>query len=323
MNAQQAKQLVEQFDLVTAHCQMSIGVLKSGHVVALYLGERLPEKTSLGAVITDIGRASYLAVTDRIPDFRLEQLPLVYPAFGTTDMRAPAIDVVGVDGSRVLDLRFCKAHWLVTKKRPDGLPATRPSEGQKTLALTMADPTTGVAVTLYIDADRQHDTFTQHVEIQNTGSQNLHLKRAMSWSWDILDDQEQLLTLNGAWGREAQPHIRPLQPGIQGVDSKRGASGHGQNPFIGLIDATNNRVLSADLVYSGDFVASAEVDMHQNTRVQLGISPWQFDWVLTPGAIFTTPEAVVVWQKAGIQAISQPDLPSILSRLSTTERMVT
>lgn len=308
MNAQDAKQLVKQFDLITAHAQMSIGVLASGHVVALHLGARMPAGTDLAGVIQELGRASYLADTDGIHDLRLEQLPLVYPAFGTPDMRTPAINIRRANGSSVLDLRFQSAQWLTTKPLPDGLPALRAAARMQTLALTLADSKAGVTVTLVISADVAHDTFAQHVVIKNTGTTPLHLTRAMSWSWDLLNDQYDIITQSGAWGREMHTNRRALQPGEQGVNSKRGASGHGQDPFVALASAHTDwqqgQVLGASLVYSGDFSAKAAVDMHQNTRVQVGIAPFDFDWKLVPQNSFTTPEAVIAVTDGGLRELS-------------------
>ena len=58
------------------------------------------------------------------------------------------------------------------------------------------------------------------------------------------------------------------------------------------------------LVYSGNFIAEAEVDPFDTTRVRLGISPNTFTWTLEPGATFATPEAVLVYSDAGLGAMS-------------------
>lgn len=310
MDAQAAKQLIHQFDLRTKHNQMSIGVLATGHVVALYLGQRLPVGTKLGGVITEMGRASYLADTEGIHDFRLEQLPLLYPTFGSSDMRRPALMVRQDNGSEVLDLRFQSAQWLDQVPTPAGLPALRPLPVAEAsgLALTLADEAVGITVTLYIEADTAHDTFAQYVVIKNIGSASLHLTRALSWSWDFLSDQADLITFSGAWGREAQPVRRALAPGLQGVDSMRGASGHGQQPTLVLAqphaDWQQGAALAANLIYSGDFLAQVQVDMHQNARAQLGLNDWQFDWTLTPEASFTTPQAVIALGTSGLRTVS-------------------
>ena len=58
------------------------------------------------------------------------------------------------------------------------------------------------------------------------------------------------------------------------------------------------------LVYSGNFLAEAEVDAFDTTRVRIGISPNTFTWTLEPGGSFATPEAVLVYSDAGLGAMS-------------------
>ena len=48
------------------------------------------------------------------------------------------------------------------------------------------------------------------------------------------------------------------------------------------------------LVYSGNFLAEAEVDAFGATRVRMGINPETFAWTLEPGAELAAPEAVLV-----------------------------
>ena len=51
------------------------------------------------------------------------------------------------------------------------------------------------------------------------------------------------------------------------------------------------------LVYSGNFLAEAEVDPFGTARLRIGIHPEAFAWRLEPGATFTTPEAVIAWSR--------------------------
>lgn len=44
------------------------------------------------------------------------------------------------------------------------------------------------------------------------------------------------------------------------------------------------------LVYSGNFLAQAEVDTRGTVRMLLGIHPDWFDWKLEPGKAFQTPK---------------------------------
>lgn len=293
--------------LVTKHAQLSLQVLPSGHVALVYLGSRIGE-TDLSYVVTDIKRASYLADTDSIKDFKLEQISQLYPAYGNPDLRTPAHKEVYSDGSRISDFRYSHHEFLTVKPQLDGLPYASGDQTQ-TLRLVLQDTVTDCELAITITAFYDHDVFTQSVQFTNGTKEELTIQSLQSLNLDLLTDQYDLITLTGAWGREMGISRRGLYQGIQGVDSKRGASGHGQNPFIALADAetmeNQGSVIACSLLYSGNFSALAEVDMHQNTRLQLGINPFEFDWTLAAGEAFQTPEACFLYTDQGLNAMSQ------------------
>ena len=68
---------------------------------------------------------------------------------------------------------------------------------------------------------------------------------------------------------------------------------------------SQGEAIGFSLIYSGNFLAQAEVDTHDMTRVMLGIHPDSFDWKLEPGEEFQTPEAVMVYSDAGLNRMSQ------------------
>lgn len=59
------------------------------------------------------------------------------------------------------------------------------------------------------------------------------------------------------------------------------------------------------VVYSGNFLAQAEVDTHCCTRVLMGIHPQNFSWNLNKGDSFVTPEVVMVYSACGINKMNQ------------------
>ncbi len=130
----------------------------------------------------------------------------------------------------------------------------------------------------------------------------------MSLSVDLPDARWHRLQLSGAWARENHVVTGPLQPGRQSVGSDRGASSHQHNPFMALHRSTTTEdageAYGFSLVYSGNFIAEAEVDSNGTTRIRLGISPETFRWTLDPGGAFVTPEAVLVYTAEGFGAMS-------------------
>jgi len=66
----------------------------------------------------------------------------------------------------------------------------------------------------------------------------------------------------------------------------------------------SGEVYGLSLVYSGNFIAEAEVDPFDTTRVRIGISPDTFTWTLEPGDAFQAPEAILVYSHAGLGPMS-------------------
>ena len=130
----------------------------------------------------------------------------------------------------------------------------------------------------------------------------------MSLAVDLPDADWLLLGLAGAWGRERHVVERRLVPGAQSVSSVRGASSHEHNPFICLrrstTDEAHGEAYGFSLVYSGNFLAEAQVEPYGTTRIRLGIEPTTFTWRLAPAETFTTPEAVVAWSATGLGTLS-------------------
>src|SRR5699024_5609207 len=89
----------------------------------------------------------------------------------------------------------------------------------------------------------------------------------------------------------------------------RGTSSAHQNPFIAIkrTDTNENQgeVYGFSLVYSGNFLAQVEVDHYEVTRVQMGINPFDFNWLLENGESFQTPEIVMVYSDKGLNEMSQ------------------
>ena len=64
-------------------------------------------------------------------------------------------------------------------------------------------------------------------------------------------------------------------------------------------------VYGFNLIYSGNFLAQIERDNFDILRVQLGMNPFQFNWLLKSGQEFVCPEAVMVFSNQGFNQMSQ------------------
>ncbi len=272
-----------------------------------------------GKTVSDSDLSSFIRQAIRVysPDTHpgefvsYDFLPLEYPFYGTGDFRQPAFQVQTADGYRLAEPKY-QAHRIIKGKPAlSGLPSTyvESDEEAETLIIEMQDPLIGLKIELTYTAYEKFNALVRSTRFINEGESKIKLLRALSMSFDFMRSDFDMLQLSGSWGRERHIYKRPLVPGTQSIESRRGVSSHQQNPFIALLnrDTTEDTgdVYGFSLVYSGSFLGSVEVEQYDYTRVLMGINPFDFGWTLEPGESFQTPEAVLVYSDAGLTGMSQ------------------
>ncbi|MFW6016338.1 MAG: alpha-galactosidase, partial [bacterium] len=241
----------------------------------------------------------------------LTALAQEYPAYGTLDFRYPAYQIQLENGTTVTDLKYQSYEIIKGKEKLEGLPATyvESEDEAETLKLFLFDELISLRVILSYTIFEDYPAITRSVKLKNEGEKNFDVLRALSVNLDIPDSDYELLQLSGAWARERGIIRRHLDIGVVAIDSKRGASSHEQNPFIALLrgnaDEFQGEVFGFSLVYSGSFLAQVEVNHYHQTRVTMGINPFDFKWLLKTGESFQTPEVVMVYSNQGINKMSQ------------------
>jgi alpha-galactosidase len=299
------------FHLQTQNTSYVIQLLPSGIPVHAYWGRRVAEAPWEG-MLQFKERSSFSAnpyPEDRSISF--DTLPQEYPAYGSSDFRAPAYQVKLADGTTISELTYLEHRISDGKPSLEGLPSTyteNPHEAQ-TLELTLVDKVTGLKVILSYTVFSNRDAIARSARLENTGAQPLRLLRALSASVDFRHDKFDLLHLSGTWARERDVVRRSLATGMQSIESRRGSSSHQQNPFVALLspsaDEDHGDVYGFSLVYSGSFLAQVEVDQFHTTRVSMGINPFDFEWLLAPGEQFQTPELIMVYSDQGLGGMSR------------------
>ena len=242
-------------------------------------------------------------------DFSMDSQQCEYPVPMRSDFRSSAFEAV-YDDALASDLEYQSYRIFAGKKKLEGLPSTYVSDASEadTLEIDLKDSYTGLTVTLSYTVWKNFDVICRHA-VFKCGSKPLSLRKVLSASIDFPHSRYKMMQLSGAHARERHAVIRNLVPGMQGVESRRGASSHQQNPFIALLSQnageTEGEVFGFNLVYSGNFMAQVEVDQYGMSRVQMGISPYNFDWKLNDGESFCTPEVVMVRSENGLGGMSR------------------
>ncbi|MBR1686780.1 MAG: alpha-galactosidase [Clostridia bacterium] len=292
------------FHLSNGHISYCLGILEGGIVTHLYFGRQLhafhPESI--------LRRHRLQGDFSFSPNnCALTQTPQEYPSFGLGDLRDGALTMGASDGTQSCDLRYVSHEIVDGKYALEGLPAGF-GEKATTLKLHLRDALLGLEVTLLYAIYDDCDIVSRAAVLHNAGSQVLTVQKAMSLCLELPDSDYDLISLSGDWGRERQVVRRPLAPGFQGVQSLRGASSHEASPFLALARRETNEqsgeAIGAALVYSGSFSASANVDMHGNTRLLMGLNERQFAWRLQSGESLTLPEGVLAYSDKGLNGMS-------------------
>lgn len=293
----------------------AMAVSEEGYLMHVYFGSRVADED-------DILYLLRIAESPYTPHHHLREKlafmgtrPFEYPCHGIGDFREPCLMLMDADGMSAVDLRY-KSHRIAEGKpqlRQKGvscLPATFAGKNEAdTLIITMEDVHAGLTVELYYTIFRHKNAVTRAARITNHSYNDTRILRALSTCVEFEGSAYDMITLNGAWARERFLSRVPLHAGKQSIDSVRGESSHQHNPFLALVsgDASeeSGEAYGFNLVYSGNFFAEAEITEHGNTRVVMGINPFDFSWMLRTDEEFVTPEAVMVYSDAGIGKMSR------------------
>ncbi len=240
----------------------------------------------------------------------MESFPKEYPEKGLGDYKESAIAIRSESGHTALLLGY-RGHRIYTgKPEITGLPASFGTEQEcMTLELECFDALLNIKVILRYSVFEELDIITRSTVIVNESSETFHLTEALSASLDMTNDQYDVITVHGEWAQEGRINRYPLTLGKHGTASLCGRSGPQAQPFLALAehraDQQHGEVCAMSLIYSGNFLAQAECLLPNAIRAVIGIHPDGFDWKLSPGECFFTPEAVLNYSVEGIGGMTR------------------
>ncbi|WP_057912704.1 alpha-galactosidase [Peribacillus muralis] len=300
-----------QFHLTNKTVSYIFHVMKNGELGQLYYGKKLnhrPDFSHFAAYHIPTAASCHGEKTD--PAFSLETICQEYPVYGTSDFREPAISLRHPNGSSVGKFEYEGFEVIDGKERIPGLPSTFANAGEaSTLIIVFFDKLRDLKLKLFYTIFENTACITRHASLENEGEHPVDIERMMSVSLDLSDHDFTMVHLAGAWSRERHVKERKLQTGIQSISSIRGASSHHHNPFMALrrphTTEMSGEAYSFHFVYSGNFLAQAEVDHYDAVRIQMGIHPFQFNWRLDQGEAFHTPEVVMTYSDQGLNGLTQ------------------
>ena len=243
--------------------------------------------------------------------FSLDAQPQEFSTQQQGDFRTSSIEIVNGDGSYSYNGKTAAYQITKGKYQLETLPCVFANDNDTvdSLEITLNDAITNVQVSLLYGVFEEADIITRAVKVTNQGDKPIHLKKIMSVCLDFLNGANfDLLSLPGRYGQERQVERQHMTHHIHTIGSVRGSSSHQQNPFVVLCDqeATEDygKCYGFSLMYSGNFLAEAELDQYDQLRLVMGINPKQFVYEIKPGKTFEGPEVVMAFTEHGFTGLS-------------------
>lgn len=297
------------FYLETEKTSYVMRVLENGCLYHGYYGKKIGrDNMNYHNLFKHLDFASVFSLNGKIASF--DSLPQECATRGRGDYRGPAVLIQNEHGQTVNELTY-KTH-KITEGKPEfrEMPQLDASANDcDTLEVVLGDVVNGFEVSLYYSVFEKENVIARRSVIRNVSEKNLKIENVASICLDIENQELEMVTLEGAWGRERHMERCSLHHGMSTVESRRGASSHQLNPFAALVakntDEDYGEVYATTLVYSGDFKISAEKDHYGNIRLLAGLNPETFCWNLGAGESFVTPEALLTYSAEGLGGMSR------------------
>ena len=294
------------FKLDTPHTSYLLGIVDEerflGHI---YYGKRL-EKTEAAYLLRTEENPFVPSKNNRDRCAFYDAFPFEYPTAGMGDFRESAFSVRTKAGHLGAKLSYHSHEIIEGKPLLNGLPAKK--EECMTLKVVCVDEILNLHVELYYSVFHDLDVITRSVRIVNHGAEEVYLEKVLSASIDMDNQEFDMVSLHGTWARERQIQRKPIGFGIQNVSSIRGESSHHDNPFLALVSKSatqeNGEIYAMNFVYSGNFLAQAQVSQFDSVRMSMGIHPENFCWKLNPSESFQAPEVVMVYTDQGFDEMT-------------------
>ena len=294
------------FSIDTESTSYVIGIGDGRYLGHVYYGKKLEDTKGLYSLLRTEEPPFVPSKNLREKCAVMDTFPSAYSTWGVGDYRESCLNVRNQAGFRACELIYEGYKIIDGKPGLKGLPSTFATEKglAKTLEITCKDECTGLKVILSYSIFQDNDALMRSVRLINEGSENLYIEKVLSACMDMDDEGYEMLTLTGSWARERHMTRCPVTYGRHMAASVRGESSHQENPFMALMTQGTTQdqgnVYAMNFIYSGNFMAMAQVSQYASVRMVMGIHPDGFEWVLAPGESFQAPEVVCVYSSEGL-----------------------
>ncbi len=285
------------FRLDGAGVTYAMGVDDKGYLQPLYWGASLAAGDPL--VATDpvkTGEPVFVKAPGELSGFDPagSVTPQEYPGQGEGLVNDPGIKTVFADGNRDLVLKY-RSH----------------SVHGETLIVELADIRRPLTVTLRYTIDPETGVLARSASVRNGDNRAVRVDQIASAVFTLpVGDDYRLHYLTGRYAAEWQKKDVAITPALTVLESRRGSTGHGNNPYFaigkqGVTSEVNGPVWFGALAWSGSFRISVGQDNLGRIRVMGGYNPYDFSWTLKPGETLDTPIFYAGYSNAGMGGASR------------------
>lgn len=279
----------------------------------LYYGSRIDSGENMQDLIyrTDMGFSGNPPEAGGDRTYSLDYLPQEVSGFGTGDYRDSMIHLTHGDDSQAADFRFKGYELHKGSYQVEGMPALYDNEAQTadTLIITLEERASALELELYYSVFEQENVITRSARLVNCGGQRVYMERFLSMQLDMSFGAYDMIYFAGRHAYEREMERVPVQRAKVEIGSIRGTSSHHYNPAFLLCekgaDEDHGECYGFCLAYSGNFLASAQTEQRNQTRVLMGIHPNGFHYALEPGDSFMTPQVIMSYSGEGFGTLSR------------------
>ena len=292
------------FKLDTAKSTYLIGLSPEGYLGHIYYGERLNHPAD-NYLLRMAEHPFTPSVNKREKAMFLDFFPEEFPSGGVGGYRESCINIRDSHGCMGSEFFYHSHEIYKGKHKLSGLPASFGTEDEvETLDIHCRDEVLGLELILSYSVFEKENILTRSARVVNNGSQKVRIEKIYSACLDMDNEDFEMISLHGGWARERHIQQCALHYGKQSAESARGESSHQEHPFIALVTPgttqKQGRVYAMHFVYSGNFLAQAELSQFDSVRMVMGINQEEFCWNLKAGDEFQAPEVVMVYSAEGL-----------------------
>lgn len=301
------------FTLSTDSSSYQMKADQYGVLLHLFYGKKLKDGDDLSDLIfmTDMGFCGNPACVGKNRIYSLDNLPQEVSGFGVGDYRDSMIALLHADGSRAAEFRFDSYEILDGSYKVDGMPALYDTSATKgeTLIITMCEIASDVVLKLYYGVYEKENIITRAAKIINKGQSKITVEKLLSMNLDMMFQNPDMIYFTGRHAFERAPERVPVKHAKIEIGSVRGTSSHQYNPSFILCDRNadedSGNCYGFCLAYSGNFAASAQKDQKNQVRVQMGINPNGFSYLLNSDEELMAPQVIMSFSGSGFTTLSQ------------------